>query len=46
NFEGGYHVVNYFDALQSQGQSLTDGVSSVDYGLAGPYFGVKYVGNV
>lgn len=46
NFEGGYHVVNYFDALQSQAQSLTDVVSSVDYGLAGPYFGVKYIGNV
>lgn len=46
NLEGGYQVVNYFSPLQGQlfdvfGNSL----SSSDYGLYGPYVGVKYVGN-
>lgn len=46
NLEGGYQVVNYFSALQSQNQVLANAIDSVDYGLAGPYFGLKYVGNV
>lgn len=47
NFEGGYQVMNYFNALQSVGVDgfTTTHVSNSDYGLYGPYFGVKYVGN-
>jgi hypothetical protein len=45
NLEGGYQVVNYFNALEAQSmQSLTASIASVSYGLYGPYFGVKYVG--
>lgn len=47
NLQGGYQVTNYFNALQTVGiggfPSTT--VASSDYGLYGPYFGVKYVGN-
>lgn len=45
NLEGGYQVVNYFNALQTQTfNNLLAGISNSDYGLYGPYFGVKYVG--
>lgn len=47
NIEGGYQVINYFNALQTQQfQAITNPVVSVDFGLQGPYFGAKYVGNV
>ncbi|WP_298623091.1 Lpg1974 family pore-forming outer membrane protein [uncultured Legionella sp.] len=47
NLQGGYQVMNYFNALQSTGYNApgTGVFGSSDYGLYGPYFGVKYVGN-
>lgn len=42
NLEGGYQVVNYFSALQSR--SLTGVLSTSDFGLYGPYFGIKWLG--
>nr|HAT8714274.1 hypothetical protein [Legionella jordanis] len=45
NIEGGYQALDYLDALQ-----VTDIVcgclKNSDFGLFGPYFGVKWVGNV
>lgn len=47
NIEGGYQVLNYFNALQSQFlQNIGNPIANSDYGLYGPYFGVKYIGNV
>jgi hypothetical protein len=44
NVEGGYQVINYFDALQ--GRPLTTGnVVNSDFGLFGPYLGVKWIAN-
>lgn len=44
NFEGGYQMVNYFNALQAR--PLTTGaLRTADFGLYGPYFGVKWSGN-
>lgn len=44
NLEGGYQVVNYFNALQAR--PLTTGaLHTSDFGLYGPYFGVKWSGN-
>ncbi|CAM2738754.1 Lpg1974 family pore-forming outer membrane protein [Legionella worsleiensis] len=47
NLEGGYQLVNYFNALQSLGIDgyTTNRIVSSDYALSGPYFGVKYLGN-
>lgn len=46
NFEGGYQVTNYFNALQAQPlQIILAPVSTINYGLYGPYLGVKYLGN-
>jgi hypothetical protein len=45
NFEGGYQSTNYFNALQSQGGALSGSLANSDYGLYGPYFGLKYLGN-
>lgn len=46
NFEGGYQVINYFNVLQTQFlQNLANPLVSTNYGLYGPYFGVKYLGN-
>lgn len=46
NLEGGYQALNYFNALQTQGIAGFAGqVTNSDYGLYGPYFGLKYVGN-
>lgn len=45
NFEGGYMSTNYFNALQSQGGAISGSLASSDYGLYGPYFGLKYLGN-
>lgn len=45
NFEGGYQVMNYFNALQAQNfPAATNRPHDSDYGLYGPYFGIKYVG--
>ncbi|WP_045097251.1 Lpg1974 family pore-forming outer membrane protein [Legionella fallonii] len=47
NFEGGYQVINYFNVLQTQPlQNPLSPITTVNYGLYGPYFGVKYLGNV
>lgn len=49
NLQGGYQVVNYFDALQNIQVSVTNVASGVvtsrDFGLYGPYFGLKWIGN-
>lgn len=46
NLEAGYQAVDYFNALQSTGVAGFFGpIGESDYGLYGPYFGVKYVGN-
>ena len=45
NLELGYQVVNYFNALQTQNnQNIAAGITNSDYGLFGPYLGIKYVG--
>jgi hypothetical protein len=41
NLEGGYQAVDYYDVLQT---SSTTAVSSSNFGLYGPYVGLKYVG--
>jgi hypothetical protein len=47
NIDAGYQAINYFNALITQQfQVLTNlPTSSVHYGLFGPYFGMKLVGN-
>lgn len=48
NIEGGYQAVNYFSVLQTQpvAQLFTPTpIANSDFGLYGPYFGVKYLGN-
>jgi hypothetical protein len=46
NFEGGYQALNYFNVLQTQSlQNLNSTILNADYGLYGPYIGVKYLGN-
>lgn len=46
NLQGGYQVTDYFGALQGQSLlSSTAPISAADFGLFGPYFGLKYVGN-
>lgn len=47
NLQGGYQVMNYFNALQTMGIDgfVNPRIASSDYGLYGPYFGLKYVGN-
>lgn len=44
---GGFQAINYFNALQTLGPDsiLAPKLSAADYGLYGPYFGVKYLGN-
>jgi hypothetical protein len=51
NFNGGYEIVDYFNALQTTLVKPGFIISAVDtsittnYGLYGPYLGVKYIGN-
>jgi hypothetical protein len=47
NINAGYQAINYFSVLTTQPfQMLTNlDFASVNYGLFGPYFGLKYVGN-
>lgn len=47
NIQAGYQAMDYFNAVQTPGITgfaLLSAYSS-DYGLYGPYFGLKYVGN-
>ncbi|MDI9819634.1 MULTISPECIES: Lpg1974 family pore-forming outer membrane protein [unclassified Legionella] len=46
NIEGGYQVVNYFNALETRGVTGFGVAGDSDFGLYGPYIGVKWVGNV
>jgi hypothetical protein len=43
NLEGGYQAIQYIAPLQAFRSGL---VVSSDFGVYGPYFGAKYVGNV
>ncbi len=47
NLEAGYMAVNYFNALQTRGVNPVGAgfPTNSDYGLYGPYFGLKWVGN-
>ncbi|MCW8409132.1 Lpg1974 family pore-forming outer membrane protein [Legionella sp. PATHC035] len=46
NIQAGYQVVNYFNVLQDQlFPNLFGPVRPVDYGVFGPYFGLKLIGN-
>ncbi|MBN9231680.1 MAG: hypothetical protein BGO90_14815 [Legionella sp. 40-6] len=46
NLDAGYQVINYFNVLSAQQfQDPTANISSVNYGVYGPYFGLKLVGN-
>lgn len=46
NIDAGYQAINYFNPLFSQNFQLPNAqVQAVNYGLFGPYFGLKYVGN-
>ncbi|WP_428414008.1 Lpg1974 family pore-forming outer membrane protein, partial [Legionella sp.] len=46
NIDAGYQALNYFNALATQAFQLPNApVHAVNYGLFGPYFGLKYVGN-
>ncbi|MDP1603475.1 MAG: Lpg1974 family pore-forming outer membrane protein [Legionella sp.] len=44
NVEGGYQAINYFSALQGR-PLTTSSVLNSDFGLFGPYLGVKWIGN-
>lgn len=47
NVEGGYQAINYFNVLQTQPlQNPALPITTVNYGLYGPYLGFKYLGNV
>lgn len=46
NVEAGYQVVNYFSPLKTQFMdNIANPIRPVNYGLYGPYFGLKYVAN-
>ncbi|KTC91530.1 Lpg1974 family pore-forming outer membrane protein [Fluoribacter dumoffii] len=46
NIQAGYQIVNYFHVLEAQTlPNLFGPVRTVDYGLFGPYFGLKLIGN-
>ncbi|MDF1758184.1 MAG: Lpg1974 family pore-forming outer membrane protein [Legionellaceae bacterium] len=42
----GWMWVNYFNVVRSQGSQVFDAPSSGDFGLQGPYIGLKWMGNV
>lgn len=42
NIQGGYQVTNYFNVLQDSQYSV---LTTSDFGLYGPYLGVKWLGN-
>jgi hypothetical protein len=47
NIDAGYQAINYFNALTTQPFQIISNAptNSVHYGLFGPYFGMKLVGN-
>jgi len=48
NLQAGYQALNYFNAIQTVTRNTFNSgfaVAESDYGLYGPYFGLKYVGN-
>ncbi|MBA3535241.1 MAG: hypothetical protein H0T84_01310 [Tatlockia sp.] len=45
NLEGGFQALNYFNVFKSREQINTH-PSTTNFGLYGPYFGAKWVGNV
>ena len=45
NFEGGYQILNYFTPLRTASLVRFNTTTSFNYGLYGPYLGVKYLGN-
>jgi hypothetical protein len=47
NIDAGYEAINYFNVLSAQQfQDITaTNIASVNYGLFGPYFGMKLVGD-
>ncbi|WED43024.1 Lpg1974 family pore-forming outer membrane protein [Legionella cardiaca] len=45
NIEGGYQVIDYFDALQTR-DICCGRLKNSDFGLYGPYLGAKWVGNI
>ncbi len=46
NFEAGYQVLNYFDALETRGAIGFSSASTNNFGLYGPYLGLKWISNV
>lgn len=45
NIEGGYQAINYFSALENRTLFGFGNVASSDFGLYGPYLGIKWVAN-
>ncbi|MGQ3889575.1 Lpg1974 family pore-forming outer membrane protein [Legionella sp. CNM-1927-20] len=43
--EGGYQAINYFNALQGPQLTAPTKLASSDFGLHGPYLGVKWLGS-
>ncbi|MFT4058172.1 MAG: Lpg1974 family pore-forming outer membrane protein [Legionella sp.] len=48
NLDAGYQVINYFNVLSTQQFQIlaAPNVASVNYGLFGPYFGMRLIGDV
>lgn len=47
NLEGGFQTLNYFSVFESRGQvGFNTRPHDTNFGLYGPYFGAKWVGNV
>lgn len=45
HLEGGYHVLNYFNAIEAMNLAQTD-IHDSNFALYGPYLGLKWVANV
>lgn len=44
NVEGGYQAVNYFNALRTSPTPGIVGMGRSDFGMFGPYFGIRWLG--
>ncbi|MDP3705264.1 MAG: Lpg1974 family pore-forming outer membrane protein [Legionellaceae bacterium] len=42
----GWMWVNYFNPIRAQGGKVTDNLETGDFGLEGPFIGLKWLGNV